>query len=190
MVSEVKLKNWHLSFEIPEKDSFSGSVQKAIETGVVVARARREIVQVVRTLVLQHTKFPTSEQYNRVCEILVTKYPNLKDDRTGGYVSHKVLNCYLIDFVIAMVIIYDVSINYHLQGSWKESLRTAFKNFRRDRPEEAACSSTPKRNKEGEPPSKRLNIGPQTTEEISEEEYEQALSDIQVLIYTTVSVYC
>ncbi len=85
--SPVVNSKWHLSFEIPESASFSGCVQKAIDTGVVVARARRELIQVLRTLVLQHTKYPSSEQYNKVCERLVTKFPNLQDNRTGGYVS-------------------------------------------------------------------------------------------------------
>ena len=49
--------NWHLSFQIPQKHTFSGVVQKAVETGVVCAKARRDIVQTLRTLILQHTRY-------------------------------------------------------------------------------------------------------------------------------------
>lgn len=77
---------WHHTFQIPNRGSFSGCVQKAIDTGVVSARARREIVQMIRSLMLQHTKYPTSEQYNTVCEMLVAKFTNLKDTIGSGYV--------------------------------------------------------------------------------------------------------
>ena len=40
---------WHLSFEIPDKSTFSGAVQKAIDTGVLCAKPRKDIVQILRT---------------------------------------------------------------------------------------------------------------------------------------------
>ena len=55
---------WHLTFQIPEKHTFSGSVLRAVNTGVVSAKARREIVQVLRTLILQHTCRPNGKQYS------------------------------------------------------------------------------------------------------------------------------
>lgn len=44
---------WHHTFQIPDRGAFSGSVQQAIDTGVVSAKARREINQTLRTLSLQ-----------------------------------------------------------------------------------------------------------------------------------------
>ena len=56
-----------------------------------------------------------------------------------------------------------------IQGSWRLSLRSAFKNFRRDYP----------RN-ENQPPSKRKRIGGvEITDETTEEEYEEAIKELQ-----------
>lgn len=81
-------ENWHRSFKIPEKDFFSATVNKAISTGVVPSKARREIVQVLRTLMMVHTVYPTLEQYISMCKGLIEKYPNLADKvGTNGFVS-------------------------------------------------------------------------------------------------------
>ena len=79
--------NWHLSFKIPHKDTFSGVVQKAVETGVVCAKARRDIVQTLRTLILQHTRYPSSEEYTTVSRKLIEQFPKLHDGGTSGFVS-------------------------------------------------------------------------------------------------------
>ena len=78
---------WHLNFVIPELRTFSQFVTEAVNTGVVTARARREIVQVLRTYITAHTVYPSSEQYKMVCAKLVTKFPNLKDTKGSKYVS-------------------------------------------------------------------------------------------------------
>ena len=74
-----KNQEWHVSFVIPELEVFSTQVLNAINTGVVTASARREIVQILRTYVLAHTKNLKSEHYNAVCQKLVEKYPKLQD---------------------------------------------------------------------------------------------------------------
>ena len=81
------VSKWHHTFQIPDRETFSGYVQKSIDTGIVSTRARREIVQMLRTLMIQHTKYPTSEQYNAVCSKLVTKFKSLKDSLGSGHVS-------------------------------------------------------------------------------------------------------
>ena len=81
------VSKWHHTFQIPERETFSGCVQKSIDTGIVSTRARREIVQMLRTLMIQHTRYPTSEQYNTVCAKLVTKFKSLKDSLGSGHVS-------------------------------------------------------------------------------------------------------
>lgn len=78
---------WHVNFEIPDKYTFCGAVQDSIDTGTVCGRARRGIVQVLRTLIIQHTKYPSREEYNVICRKLIEKYPNLHDDSPNGFVS-------------------------------------------------------------------------------------------------------
>ena len=79
---------WHLQFEIPELKSFSQHVRNAVDSGIVTGRARREIVQVLRTYMTAHTVYPTSEQYKTVSKKLITKFPSLKDSEgTSKYVS-------------------------------------------------------------------------------------------------------
>ena len=81
---------WHLHFKIPDASAFSGSVQDAIKTGIITAKARREINLVLRTYIIAHTVYPSSEQYNSICRSFVTKFPKLKDDSQEGksiYVS-------------------------------------------------------------------------------------------------------
>lgn len=81
--------DWHLQFNIPEASFFSACVQDAISTGIVTSKARREIIQILRTFILAYTIYPTSEQYTTVCRNLITKFPKLKDDEEGKslYVS-------------------------------------------------------------------------------------------------------
>ena len=67
------------------------------------------------------------------------------------------------------------------QGSWKESLRTAFKNFHRDRPGDEE-NKPPSTSTQGcqQPPSKRLRQEPNEQAkdggDITEEDYQQAVA--------------
>lgn len=86
--------NWHLAFEIPDRDKFSEHVQKAIDTGIMLPRSRREIIQMLRTLMLQFTKEPTPEEYRTISSKLVLKFNTLQDDSKSGYVSYLASNTY------------------------------------------------------------------------------------------------
>ncbi len=77
--SPLVQNDWHSTFKVPEVASFSGTVQLAIESGTIVSKAWQEIVQTLRTLMLQYTKYPSSEQYTEVCRKLIEKYPKLMD---------------------------------------------------------------------------------------------------------------
>ena len=79
--------DWHLSFAIPEKHTFFQAVQDSIETGLVTPRAKRGLIQVLRTLIIQHTKYPSRDEYNVVCKKLIEKYPKLHDGGQSGCVS-------------------------------------------------------------------------------------------------------
>ena len=85
------VSSWYCTFKIPDRDVFSGWTQRSIDTGVVTSRARREIVQTLRTLISQHTKYPTRYQYSNVCEKLVTKFVMLQDMDGTGYVSSNII---------------------------------------------------------------------------------------------------
>lgn len=78
--------DWLRTFVIPDRHAFSGGVQKAFDTGVVCAKSRKDIVQTLRTLMLQHTRYPTKEEYETVSRMLVEKYPKLHDGGKSGYV--------------------------------------------------------------------------------------------------------
>ena len=69
--------NWHLKFEIPKFLSCNESVRKSIKTGIVSSKARRDIIQTLRTLIVQKTKFPNSVQYVTVSRKLIAKYPKV-----------------------------------------------------------------------------------------------------------------
>ena len=56
-----------------------------------------------------------------------------------------------------------------IQGSWRLSLRSAFKNFRRDYPKD-----------ENKPPPKKKKMNDsECTDESNEEEYEEAIKELQ-----------
>ena len=68
---------WHHEFTIPEENTFSGSAQRAFTTGVITSKAKREIIQVLRTMMISHTVYPTSEQYTYVSQLLISKASTL-----------------------------------------------------------------------------------------------------------------
>lgn len=70
---------WHIDFSIPELNNFSQHVKDAVNSGVVTLRARREIVQVLRTYMTAFATRPKPEQYMTICRKLIEKYPALKD---------------------------------------------------------------------------------------------------------------
>ena len=78
-----------MEFLIPELNTFSHHVQNAVTTGIITGKARREIIQVLRTYMTAHTIYLTSEQYKTVCSKLISKYPKLKDtEGKTKYVSN------------------------------------------------------------------------------------------------------
>jgi len=108
--------NWHLQFNIPELNTFSGAVKNAVRTGVVTGLARREIIQVLWTHITKYTLSPTSEQYVTVCQKLIGKFPSLKGTEGGSsYVSNYY---YLIP-----------NLHQIFSGTWRLCLRNSFKNF-------------------------------------------------------------
>ena len=92
-IANAATDDWHIRFTTPDLRSFSHHVKDAVTTGVITARARKEIIQVLRTYITAHTIRPTSEQYTTVCRKLVEKYPSLKDTKgTTKYVSFYLCN--------------------------------------------------------------------------------------------------
>ena len=86
--------DWHLHFSIPERESFSGSVQRAIDMGIVSSKARREIVQVLRTLIAMHTLYPISDHYITICQKLIAKFPKTQGPNWNKWLCKCVLFCF------------------------------------------------------------------------------------------------
>ena len=134
---------------MPDKDKFGlASASIAIDDGHLTSSAKQKIVSLLRSLIIQHTLYPTSEQYTTVCTRLVQKYPKLRDTIGNGIVSFTT-HTYTVFLIIGKML-------YSCQGSWKISLRNSLKNYRRDH--------NPQTNKRlcdddhHQPPSKRANL--------------------------------
>ena len=67
-----------------------------------------------------------------------------------------------------------------IQGSWKQSLRNSFKNFRRDHFFDENNQSTKRQSAaSSQPPSKRHKAQLDECETLSEDDYEEALAELQ-----------
>lgn len=67
--------------------AFSFKTMKAIETGEMTKTARVEVVAALHTRMLQHSEYPTPQDYKLVCQKLIGVYPTLSDCNGSGYVS-------------------------------------------------------------------------------------------------------
>ena len=91
-------EGWIKDFIIPEPTSFSTPTMKFLlgkETDryLLTKAVRIEVVAVLTNLIMMHTRFPTSDEYNTVCRNLIEKYPRLQDTIGNGYVSCQYINC-------------------------------------------------------------------------------------------------
>ena len=86
--------------------AFSSKTEAAISSGIVAKKCRIEIIQAISTTMLVHTKEPTGEQYNTVCEKLIDTFPKLRDDLGNGYVSDDISlpSCSFIKFLIMVIL--------------------------------------------------------------------------------------
>ena len=67
-------------------DRFS---RRTITKGFSLTRKQRiEITEVIAYRILAHTEFPTSAEYNAVCQALVAKFPTTSDSIGTGYVNN------------------------------------------------------------------------------------------------------
>ena len=83
-------ENWIHDFQIPQPCTFSTPTMKFLlvdEQGVLTKAMRIEIITVLTTQVMLHTRYPTSTEYTTVCRMLIEKYPHLSDIIGNGYVS-------------------------------------------------------------------------------------------------------
>ena len=60
---------------------------QALEKKTITKAVRTEVIRVLAHQMLQHTTYPTSEEYTAVCQKLIAPYPVLKDTIGNGYVS-------------------------------------------------------------------------------------------------------
>lgn len=47
--TEISTSEWHINFSIPELRTFSQHVKDAVASGIILGKARREVIQVLRT---------------------------------------------------------------------------------------------------------------------------------------------
>ena len=92
-----------------------------IEQRRVKKGTRTEIISAIALQMWSHTMYPQPEEYNGVCQMLIDKYPVLKDSIGNGYVS---IRNYLHDSSFRKIL--------HIQRSWKTQLRQKFSNLRRN----------------------------------------------------------
>lgn len=68
-------------------ESFSRRTKEALSSKFITKSARIEICDMLAHKVYAITEYPTSQEYNAVCQALVLKYPVLKDTLGNGFVS-------------------------------------------------------------------------------------------------------
>ena len=119
--------SWLSKFNIPQ---FSKKTQECIKKCHITKGIRTEIISSIAWEVWRYTQYPSSEEYNAVCKLLIQKYPVLKDTIGNGFVSDTFYNNFYV---------YNI-----LQGSWKVQLRQKLKNMRRpdDSGHKRACTES------------------------------------------------
>ena len=63
--------SWIGSFKIPEK--FSRATMKVLSEEIITDKARIEIISAIALQAYQHTTYPTSEEYNTMCRMLIER---------------------------------------------------------------------------------------------------------------------
>lgn len=58
--------------------------------------SRSEVIEAVAYKAFAYTEYPSSAEYNAICQALVTKYPTMKESTGNGYVS-------VIEFILCTV---------------------------------------------------------------------------------------
>ena len=99
-------------FKLPER--FSRQTMQAIAEKVITKRARTEIISTMAGEMWRYTETPSSSEYNGVCQLLLKKFPCLKDTIGTGYVSKSLFCC-----ICACVYLVPASVpSYNLSGEW------------------------------------------------------------------------
>lgn len=75
---------WSNNFHLPQ---FSTKTRESLEAQKMSKGMRTEIVTALAFEIWNHTQYPSGDEYNTVCSMLVQKYPFLKDTIGNGYVS-------------------------------------------------------------------------------------------------------
>ena len=79
---------------------FSRKTQESIDNSIMKG-VRSEIITRLAWEIWQHIQYPSSEDYNKICKMLVQKHPILKDTIGNGYVSYK-----FIISIIAQILVF------------------------------------------------------------------------------------
>ena len=76
--------NWLCNFHLPQ---FTAKTMQSLEAQKMSKGMRIEMVTALAFEIWNHTQYPSGDEYNAVCSMLVNKYPFLKDTIGNGYVS-------------------------------------------------------------------------------------------------------
>ena len=139
--------DWAQQLIIPKR--FSGKTTEAMKTGVMTKGARSEIMSALATLIMVYTIRPTPDDMYTVCRRLVQTYPKLKDSTDTGDVSRDsstILYNIMLNLHLSLTLALSLTHTHsymHTQGSWKEMMRTKFRNLRRPSRAEKAGIAVP-----------------------------------------------
>ena len=87
-----KNSQWLSTFQLPK---FSTKTTKSLEAKQISKGMRIEIVAALAFEIWNHTQYPSGDEYNAVCTMLVNKYTFLKDTIGNGYVSNHCIHTYM-----------------------------------------------------------------------------------------------
>ena len=83
-IAGLSTTQWLQSFQLPQ---FSTKTMDSIKAKSITKGVRVEIVTALAFEIWNHTQYPSADEYNAVCTMLVKEYPILKDTIGNGYVS-------------------------------------------------------------------------------------------------------
>lgn len=58
-----------------------------MEKEILTRASRSEVIEAIAYKAFAHMEYPSSAEYNAICQALVTKYSTLKESTGNGYVS-------------------------------------------------------------------------------------------------------
>lgn len=74
-----------LPFELPK--NYSASVMVGLKQGILSGRKKTKFMSTIASSIFLHKSYPTTDEYNHVCQQIIAKFPFFKSRCGSGYVS-------------------------------------------------------------------------------------------------------